>query len=117
MLLHGVSKLGTGVGGIQGMLANAGLPGVLAYGVYVGEVLAPLMVILGIYPRPAALAMAVNMLFAVGLAHASQIAQLNPKTGGYALELQALFFFGALAIALLAPRSHAGRAGRAGTAR
>ena len=37
MLFHGWAKVTGGVGGIEGMLAGKGLPGVLAYGVYIGE--------------------------------------------------------------------------------
>ena len=51
MLLHGVAKVSGGVGGIGGMLQSAGLPAALAYGAYVGEVLAPLLVIIGFYAR------------------------------------------------------------------
>ena len=56
-LFHGVEKItnpGT-VDYIGGVLANSGLPSFLAYGVYVGEVIAPLMVVLGIYCRYARL--------------------------------------------------------------
>ena len=42
ILLHGISKLMNGVDWLDGMLADAGLPAFLKYGVYVGEVLAPL---------------------------------------------------------------------------
>jgi putative oxidoreductase len=100
MLLHGIAKLTNGVDGIEGMLEKHGLPAVLAYGAYVGEVVAPLFVMIGLFTRPAALAMAVNMLFAIGLAHANDIFKLGPQ-GGWALELQGFYLFGALAIALL----------------
>ena len=100
MLLHGLAKLQGGVGGIGDMLAAHGLPPVLAYGVYAGEVLAPLMVIAGLWTRPAALLMAVNMLFAIGLAHAGDIFRLGEQ-GGWALELQGFYLFGAVAVALL----------------
>ena len=46
--------------------------------------------------------MAFNMVVAVALAHAAQISTLG-KSGGWALELQGLYFFGSLAIALMAP--------------
>ena len=51
ILLHGIAKLMNGIDWLDGMLANAGLPGFLKYGVYVGEVLAPLAVIAGFYSR------------------------------------------------------------------
>ena len=106
MLLHGVAKISGGVGGIGGMLQNAGLPAALAYGAYVGEVLAPLLVIIGFYARIGALIMVVNMLFAIGLAHMKDILLLT-KTGGWAIELQAFFLFTALAVALIGPGRYA----------
>ena len=69
---------------------------------FIGEVIAPLMVIFGFWVGPAALVMAINMLFAIALAHSSQLFQLS-NTGGWALELQGLFLFGSVALALLAP--------------
>ena len=100
ILLHGIGKITGGVDGIAGMLEAKGLPGVLAYGAYVGEVLAPLLLIVGFQTRIAAILVAINMVFAIGLAHAGQIFQLTPM-GGWAIELQGLFLFGAVAIALL----------------
>ena len=100
IFLHVVPKLAGGVEGIAGMLAQKGLPGVLAYGVYIGEGLAPLLMILGLWTRPAALVVALNMLFAIGLAHMGELFTLG-KQGGWALELQGMFLFGALAVALL----------------
>jgi putative oxidoreductase len=101
MLLHGIAKIRGGVGPIEGMLQGAGLPAALAYGAYVGEVLAPIAMIVGFQTRIAAILVAVNMLFAIGLAHMAQIAQLNAQSGGWAIETQGLFLFGAIAVALL----------------
>lgn len=102
MLLHGIAKLLNGVAPIEGMLAGFGLPTFLAYGVLIGEVLAPLLVLANIMVVPAALLMAFNMVVAVALAHSSDFFTLS-KNGGWALELQAMYFFGSVAIALLAP--------------
>ena len=102
VLLHGVAKLRGGVDPIEGMLTAQGLPGVLAYGALLGEVLGPLMLIAGFYGRIGALLIAINMLFALGLAHMGQLGQLNDQ-GGWALELQAMFMVSAVAIALLGP--------------
>jgi len=105
MLMHGVFKIGTGVDGIVGMVAKAGLPGALGYLVYVGEVLAPLLVIIGLWTRPAALAMFGTMIVAIGLVHMQDLFLLTGN-GGWALELQGLFLFGSLAIALLGAGRH-----------
>jgi putative oxidoreductase len=100
MLMHGIHKIGAGVDGIVGLVAKAGLPGPLGYLVYVGEVLAPALVIVGLWTRPAALLMVVTMIVAIWLAHANDLLLLT-RQGGWALELQGLYLFGALAIALL----------------
>jgi putative oxidoreductase len=102
ILLHGIAKLSSGIDGITRMVTSAGLPGWVAWGVYVGEILAPLMVIAGWFSRVGAGIIAVNMVFAVALAHPSDIFRLG-STGGWALELQGMFLFTALAIACLGP--------------
>jgi putative oxidoreductase len=101
MLMHGIAKLVKGVGGIENLLAARGLPEELAYGVYLGEVVAPVLVIANIWVQISALTMVVVMVFAIGLAHAGEIFTLR-STGAWGIELQALFLFGSLAVALLA---------------
>ena len=100
VLLHGIFKITHGVGFIGGMLDKAGLPGFLAYGVYIGEVVAPLMMLLGVGARAGAAIVVVNMLVALGLVHMGDLFVIT-KQGGWALELQGLYLFGALAVALL----------------
>ena len=97
MLFHGIAKIIYGIDGIQGMLTAKGLPGFIAYGVYVGEIIVPLLLIIGFRTRIAALIFAFNMLVAMLLAHAGDILTLS-KHGGWAVELIALFLFGALAL-------------------
>lgn len=103
MLLHGIGKLRNGLGPIESLLSNAGLPTWVAYGVLIGEIVAPLFVLAGVWVRPAALIMAINMLFAVGLAHSSDLFALG-RSGGYALETQAFFLLCSISVALLAGR-------------
>lgn len=102
ILLHGIAKISGGTTGVEKMLEGAGLPSFLAAGVYVGEVLAPILVVLGFYARVGAAVIVVNMLFAILLAHRADLFLLT-KTGGWALELQAFFLFTALALALIGP--------------
>src|SRR5690606_2354808 len=105
-LLHGISMLKSGIDPIEGMAVSYGLPACLAYGVPVVEVLAPLRLLFGFYARIGAVIIAINMLFAFGLAHMSQFGQLNDQ-GGWALELQGMFLFTAVAIALIGPGKYA----------
>ncbi|MDB5852760.1 MAG: DoxX family protein [Herminiimonas sp.] len=113
LLFHGISKLINGVGPIEGMVAKAGLPGSVAYLALVGEVVAPIFILIGLWTRPAALVVVINMIVAVALAHTSQIFTLS-KTGGWALELQGFYLFTALAVALLGAGRHSfgGTAGK-----
>ncbi len=102
VLLHGIAKLSHGIGPIQGMVTGMGMPAFFAYGVLAGEVLGPLLLIAGFYARIGAALIAVNMLFAFALAHTAQLASLNEQ-GGWALELQGMFLFTAIALMLLGP--------------
>jgi putative oxidoreductase len=107
ILLHGIAKLKSGTSFIGGTLESSGLPSILQYGVYVGEVAAPLLVIAGWYSRIGAWLVAVNMLFALGLVHAAELFVVNPQSGGMALETQYMFMFTAIAVALVGPGRYA----------
>ncbi|SNT23763.1 putative oxidoreductase [Noviherbaspirillum humi] len=100
LLFHGIAKVFSGPGFIMDVVAKAGLPSALGYLVYVGEIVAPLLILFGIMTRAAALVVVVNMVVAVALVHASQFLDIS-KTGGWALELQAFYFFTALALVVM----------------
>jgi putative oxidoreductase len=102
MLFHGVAKMmhAGSVDFIMLRLAEAGLPGFIAYGVYVGEVIAPLMIILGLFSRHAAVLIVINMLFAILLVHTGDILALT-KHGGWRLELQGFYLLCSVSIILL----------------
>lgn len=97
LLFHGVFKLSSGIDWIKGMLAGIGLPQFFGYGVYVGEIVAPLLLIIGFRTKIGAAIIAFNMLVAVLMVHSSKIGTLN-QAGGWSIELDALFFFGAIAL-------------------
>jgi len=101
LLFHGWSKISGGVGWLVGVLEKTGVPGFFAYAVYLGEVLAPLLLLAGIFVVPAALLVMINMVVAVVLMHQPQIFTLG-TSGGWALELQAFYFFSALVVLLTA---------------
>ena len=99
MLFHGIAKV-TNPGSLQWIgskLSAFGLPPELAYGVYAGEILAPVLIILGIFTRVGGLLMAINMAVAVLIVHMGEITAIT-STGGWQLELQALYLFGGLAL-------------------
>jgi putative oxidoreductase len=100
LLFHGVHKLLNGIAPIKAMLAARNVPEALSYGVYLGEIAGPILLVLGAFSRIGAALVAVNMAVAVALAGTSRLMAFSPM-GGYALELEAFFLFGALAVLFL----------------
>lgn len=100
LLFHGAHKILTGIDPIRAMIGAHGLPDYLAFGVYAGEVLAPLLVILGLFSRIGGALIVINMIIAIALVHMGMLVGLNDQ-GGYVLETQMLYLFGGLAVALL----------------
>ncbi|TNJ35992.1 DoxX family protein [Prosthecochloris vibrioformis] len=111
MLFHGVHKVMHGIGFIQQAVAGANLPQWLGYGIYVGEVLAPLLLLFGYFTRPAALLEVIVMVMAVILVHPGELLSLDTH-GGYALELQFLYLFGSLALFFLGAGRYSMSGGR-----
>jgi putative oxidoreductase len=99
ILFHGVHKLIYGIGGVEGMLSSAGLPTFLAYGVYVGELIVPIFIILGLYARVASLFLALNMLSAIYLAYDFSIS--IGKFGGLVIETPLLYLVMSLLVFFL----------------
>lgn len=100
LLLHGISKAMNGIDFVEGLVNKAGLPDALSYGVYAGEIIAPLLVIVGVFTRPAGLIIAIDLMFAIVLARSNDVGMLN-RGGGWAIEVEMMFLLGGLAIACL----------------
>lgn len=110
MLFHGVEKLLHGPGGVRADLAQHGLPEFLAYGVYVGEVVAPVFILVGAWTRFWAAVYALTITFATLLVHGRDFVHLAP-TGGWAAELYAFYIAGPIVVALLGAGRYALRPG------
>ena len=100
LLFHGMHKLLNGIEPIKAMVAAHGIPDAVAYGVYLGEVVGPVLVILGFFSRIGGALIVVNMAMAVALAGMGQLMAFNPM-GGYALELETFYLLGGLSVMLL----------------
>ena len=100
LLLHGLHKIFSGPEEVAGMLAAHHIPGVLAYGVYLGEVLAPVLLILGLYTRLAGLLIVANMTVAILVTHGINIFHRNPY-GGWVIELELFYGVCGLIVMLL----------------
>ncbi|PVZ87892.1 GntR family transcriptional regulator [Serratia sp. S1B] len=100
MLFHGLHKLFGGVEGISAMLIAKGFPGFIAYGVLIGEVVAPCLIIVGILTRPAALMLAFTMIVAWLMVGTGKTFQLD-AVGAWAIESLVYYFVSALTVAFL----------------
>jgi putative oxidoreductase len=100
LLLHGIAKIVHGLGDAATALERFHIPAFIGYLVYVGEVVAPVLMIVGFWTRPAALLAFANMAVALLLGHPRELFEMTTH-GGLLLEVQWLYLFGALAVALL----------------
>ncbi|CAI2535677.1 DoxX [Serratia liquefaciens] len=93
MLFHGVAKIQHGVGWIANALQEQSLPSFIAYGVYVGEILAPILIILGLFTRPAALIYAFTLMVAFLMVGTGNIFTVT-EVGAWGIENEFVFFMG-----------------------
>jgi len=97
ILFHGVEKVTNGINGVKYLVTNSGLPEFLAYGIYVGEIVLPILIVLGLYARVASLFLALNMAVAIFLAYGSSLFELG-KFGAPVMELPLLYLILSLLI-------------------
>ncbi|MDR1760611.1 MAG: DoxX family protein [Fibrobacter sp.] len=102
LLFHGTAKLMNGTDGIGKMLAAKGIPEFIAYGALVGEILAPVLLILGFCTRAASLLIAFTMFMTVHLALGKSAFTLT-ASGAPGGEVNFFYFFTAFAILFLGP--------------
>jgi len=100
ILFHGVSKVIHGVAFMEPALARLHLPAFVAYGVFAGEVAAPLLMIAGAWTRLAAVVVMINMVAAFVLEANRNLLVIEP-TGAWGLEAEAFYFLTALVVALI----------------
>lgn len=101
MIFHGIAKLKGGIGWMAGMLASHHLPFFVGYGVYVAEVVAPILLIVGVLTRPAAAIIAFDMFMAIVLVVQARLFAINERSGGLGGETELLYLLGSVAIVFL----------------
>jgi len=108
LLLHGMAKLQTPeiIESMAPALSALQLPPQTAWFALVGEVIAPILLIMGVLTRVAGIIVALQMAAIMLVAHTTDIASFLPL-GGYALELQAMYMFAGVTIACLGSGSYA----------
>jgi len=100
ILFHGVHKLLTGLDPVKTLLASHNLPEALAYCAYLGEIVAPVLIILGLFTRVGGALIALEVLALVLLGGIPQLLTLS-SGGAYGLEVEAFYFVSALTVMLV----------------
>ena len=99
LFMHGFTKILHGIGGLKSILTKAGLPEIVAYGSYVGEVVAPIMIILGVFSRIAALLVIGTSLTIMYAYHGlGNLLELT-NVGGFKAEI--LYLYIALSLCII----------------
>jgi putative oxidoreductase len=106
MLFHGLEKIINGISGVKHLTTSAGFPEFFAYGVYVGEIIVPIFILLGAYARAASLVLALNMMFAIFLAYGNSLFSLG-KHGAPVFELPFLYLIMSILIFTLGSGKYA----------
>lgn len=111
MILHGIAKVGNPdvLSFIKGTLEARGLPDFIVYGVFIGELVAPVMIMIGWMTRLGAFLIVGNMFFVFWLVHMPQLFMMG-EHGGWHLELQGFYLFTALALLFLGSGKYAVKA-------
>lgn len=105
-LLHGIHKIYGGTAFIQGLFVKHGLPAFFAYAVYLGEVIVPMLIIVGVLTRLSCIIWIGTSLVIIWLMHADNLFSLN-KVGAWAAEGIGVYLFAAIAIMLIGPGKYA----------
>ena len=106
MLFHGINKALHGITFIKGLVKAQGLPEMFAYGIYVGEILAPIFLIIGWKSRVWAGVIAFTMIAAIYLTKMDSLMKLGAH-GAWAIELPMFYLLSSVAIILLGSGKYA----------
>lgn len=106
IVFHGIANMNSNYAYIKSLLNGIGMPEFIAYGGFIGEIIAPLLIVIGYKARLGSLIIAFFFLIAILLGHSSDIFSLN-QFGGWGIELQALYLFGSITIFFLGAGKYA----------
>lgn len=106
MLIYGISKLTFGIDYIKDLVSQYGLPTFISYGVFIGEILAPILIIIGFRTKLAGLVFAVNCFVAIIMDRFPDVLSLN-EHGGWAIGLIFIYMMFGIAMFFTGSGKHA----------
>lgn len=98
MLIYGITKLVYGIDFIKDVFIQHRLPSFLGYGIYIGEIIAPLLIIIGFRTKLAGVVFAFNCFAAILMVQLPNLLTLN-EFGGWAIG--PIFIYMIFGIALI----------------
>ena len=101
LMFHGIDKITNGTEFIEKMLVGMNVPYAkyVTYGVFIGEIVAPLLLIFGQYIRISGAIIAFNMLVAIILVHKDTLFTLGDH-GAWSIEVPMLYLIMAVTLVL-----------------
>lgn len=101
LIFHGIDKIINGTEFIEKMLVGMNIPYAkyVTYGVFIGEIVAPLLLIFGQYIRISGAIIAFNMLVAIILVHKDTLFTLGDH-GAWSIEVPMLYLIMAVTLVL-----------------
>ena len=112
MMLHGIHKVHAGLADQMGLFAAKGIPTLFMYLVYVTEVVAPVLIILGIFTRLSAASIVCTMLVVLYVAPFPLLAM--GEHGEWTIEIQMFYLFVPLALFFTGPGRFSVRPNKSG---
>ena len=100
LLLHGIYKLKYGVASIEHILVVHHLPKVLAYSIFIPELIGAIFLIIGWKSRIWGLIISIEMMLAIYLTKLPVVLKLS-SNGAWSIERELLFLVGGMVIALV----------------
>ena len=100
LIFHGIKKAVDGHDFVKKVLTEKGLPEYLWLGVPIGEIIAPLLLIFGMFTRSATLIIAFTMIMTIYLAFGIAGFELN-QYGAFKVELNLFYLFTAVSLYFL----------------
>ncbi|MDL0088581.1 DoxX family protein [Campylobacter gastrosuis] len=97
LIMHGIAKIFNGVGFVKGLLVKQGLSEFIAYFAYLGEVVAPILLILGAFVRVASVFVLGTCGAILFLFYAPNLFDLT-QHGGFKAEIVYLYLAMALCL-------------------
>jgi len=86
MLIYGITKSIHGIDFIKSIFTEYGLPSFFGYSIFIGEILAPVFIIIGFRTKLAGIVFAINSFAAILMVQLPNLLKLN-EFGGWAIGL------------------------------